>query len=631
MQKTMITSLANAPDLSKESVLGVDTETKDPELKENGPGWGRGVGNIVGVSIATLAGDAYYFPMKHEVDTHQNLPYEETVAYLKNTLGSASIKVGANCIYDYGWLLDAGIKPQGPWYDIQFAEALLDGNAYSYSLENIASKRLGTGKSGQELYNWAAEKYKGPATSQSQGGNIHRCPPSLVSSYACDDALLALACLQDQDSELSNAGLEELFRLECDLIPILVKMRMRGMPVDKNKANDAHEQLELSERILREQLYALAGEKINIRSRKDLEKLYTKLGVPFLRTKKGNPTFQAEWLDQQEDAVSDLINQIRKVSRMSDTVIQKGMLDRLLSATLHPSLHPLRGEKSGTVTGRFSSSKPNGQNFPARDDVLAPLIRGIFVPEEGYTDWLKMDASQIEYRMFAHFSGNKDLIKAYQDPLCDFHELVGVMLGGKVKRKWVKCVNFAKLYGAGKSKIIKMLKALDSTIDAEAFIALYEKKFPLTLQMMKKCAEEAARTGEIRTLLNRRITFEKWVQKRSSEDSSKYYSEAVEKWGIMNIERADTYKGINYLFQGSAADYLKKGIVLAEKEGIFEEVGYPHITVHDELDFSYHDDLREGFVKLKEVMEHAIPLKVPMVMSTEKGPSWGETKAFNLV
>lgn len=619
------------PNLHSENFIGVDTETYDPDLKEDGPGWGRKRGYVVGISIATIDGTKYYFPVNHAIDRQYDLPLGKLIAYMQDIVGNPNInKIGANCIYDYGWFIDMGLTPRGMWYDVQFAEALIDGHARSYSLDTLATKYLGLKKTNDELYEWAASKY--PGKLQDQGGNIYRCPPTLIAEYAGDDALLVIRILQEQQHILDSYGLSDLFELECKLIPVLVKMRIRGMPVDPIKAEESISELKLSEQIMQQQLDDIAGWHVNVKSSNELAMLYDKFKLNYLRTEKGNPSFTADWLKTQTDPLATKINDIRKVRKAYSEFIQQGILDRLLEdKKIHPSLHPLRGEGGGAGTGRFSSSKPNGQNIPSRDDLLAPIIRGLFIPEEGYTSWLKMDFSQIEYRFFAHFSADKYLCAEYSKPATDFHDLVGTFLGNKYPRRLVKNINFAKLYGAGYNKLLHMLMAGGdiSKAEVENFIAVYEKNFPQAKALMVKCAKQAETIGEIRTILNRRLTFPNWAPIGSNTKPALPYKQALKVYGS-SIIRADTYKAINYQLQGSAADYIKKGLVDAEEAGLFDKVGYPHITVHDELDFSYHDDLRKEFIELKHVMEHAIPLLVPMIMDTEIGPNWGDLKEVDL-
>lgn len=629
----VITNPSDFPNLDAAVILGVDTETRDPYLIDDGPGWARKAGNIVGVSLGTIDGDAWYFPLKHTVETKDNLPWDVTVEYLSKVLSRPISKIGANCMYDLGWLKESGIKCSGPFYDVQFAEALLDGNARSYSLDTLAKKYTKRGKLGNQMYEWASKHYRGQAVAKDQGGNIYRCPPRIVGPYACEDAVLPIEIFQQQQYALEQADLLSLFLLECDLIPLLVDMRFRGMPVDTIAAEEARDLLIESERIQRDMLHDLAGFNVNVGSSRDLAKVFDKLGLSYPLTDKGNPSFTANWLEAQHNQVATLVNNIRKTNKARSTFIENAILEKCVSNKIYPSLHPLRSDGGGTITGRFSSSKPNSQQFPSRSDIMAPIIRGVFVPEEGYTHWAKMDFSQIEYRMFAHYSEDEDLIQAYSQEGADFHSLVGDILGGHIPRKYVKSINFAKLYGAGTKKIKEMLEAQGESFDPGEFIKLYNERFPAAQALMDHVANIAKQNREIRTILNRRTVFNQFIPAglKPGEYAKPYpYGQAFRIYGP-NLEVAYTYKAVNYLLQGSAADLMKKGMVDAYKAGIFDKIGVPHAVVHDEYGLSYHPDLRNEFIEFKQIIENAVQLRVPVIMDCDIGPNWGNVKEFDLL
>lgn len=616
------TEVVNLPNPSTIQVVGIDTETYDPDLLEGGPGWGRGWGNVVGVSIAIDSKNKFYFPIAHTVEPFDNMPKDQIISYLKDLLSRSIPKVGANLIYDIGWLNTLGIDVKGPHYDIMFAEALIDPNRKDFSLESIAYDYLGVGKTSNALYEWGFKQYGGKIGS-AQRANIYRSPPRLVGPYAEDDALLPLKILELQEARLEEYGLVDLFKLECRLIPLLIKMRQRGVPVDILKAHEAREDMLYAEELMQNTINKLAGCKLNVASGKQLAVYFDKAGLSYPKTDKGNPSFTASWLAAQHTKEAKLINDIRKIKKARVSFIENAIIEKSINNKIYPSLHPLRSEDGGTITGRFSSSKPNSQQFPSRDEDLAPIIRGLFIPEEGYTHWCKMDFSQIEYRMFAHYSGDNNLVEAYQDRSADFHAIVGSYLGENIPRKPVKNINFMMLYGGGEDKVIEMLSALELPIKPKEFIRLYNQQFPAAKALMKRISDFAQEKGEVRTILNRRVPFNLWCPKNKSLNSVNLpYSQAYRQYGS-GIVRAETYKGLNYTLQGSAADLIKKGMVDAYESGIFNTIGVPHIQVHDELGFSYHPDLYKEFKELIQIMENAIKLKVPVIMDAEIGPDWG--------
>ena len=197
------------PNLFGAKILGFDIETYDPELKTHGAGWARGSGHVIGVSVAT-ADRGWYFPFRHEMHPEQNLNKENVYRYLRDLLGEDSIKVGANLLYDVGWLQHEGVPVNGKLYDVSYAEALLYDTAKSYSLEAIAQRHLGTGKVSSVVYDWCSRSYGGGAD-QKQRANLYRTPPSLVGPYAEADATEPLAIINKQFKLLKDAGMWELF------------------------------------------------------------------------------------------------------------------------------------------------------------------------------------------------------------------------------------------------------------------------------------------------------------------------------------------------------------------------------------------------------------------------------------
>lgn len=629
------------PNLSSAKSIAIDTETYDPELLTIGPGWGRGVGHIVGVSIATVDA-AWYFPVRHKIDSQDNLNPDNVFSYLRDLLQDNKDKVFANALYDVGWLTTENIYVGGRKYDVQFAEAVLDGNAYSYALDNIAKKYLGEGKSSNELYEWCSRAYGGKPDG-SQRKNIWRAPPALVGPYAEADARLPFQILKKQWSQLDILNLLDVFRLECDLIDLLIQMRLRGIPISEERAYFSSQKVTKLINEKQQRLNELAGREINVDSTNDLQYLYDKAGIKYEYTEKGNPSFKKAWLERQYDEASKLIIDIRKYTKARDTFLKGAILEKHTNGRVHPSFHPLRSDSGGTVTGRFAASQPAVQQIPSRDKEIGPLIRSCFLPEEGY-EWVKADYSSIELRMLAHFSNDKDLIQQYRDdPFTDYHAYVGKELGGKLPRIAVKTMNFSLVYGGGKATITSqmgMIFTMEEIYDliksfgvnvlskpveqlANLFITHYHKKFPIAKRLLEECSQIAQRQGEIRTILNRRTTFDKWEPIRGKGYPLPYEA-AVSRYGKA-IRRAETYKALNYRLQGSAADLIKKGMVLAYKEGLFNRIPI-YGQVHDELDLGYHPDLHNEFVQLAEIMETAIEFNVPIIMEMEKGPSWAEAK-----
>lgn len=618
----------NLPNLSAAKIISYDLETKDPFLKESGPGWARGVGHVLGVAIA-VDGWADYIPVGEHPDP-------KVVAWLKDTLETSTAKVGTNLQYDYGWLAEIGIWPGGPQYDIQFAEALLDDNMLtsrggkrSISLDALAKHYLGKEKQKTEIDAHNTEHWK---WSKDARENLWRMPPEIVGPYAIEDAKLPLEILGCQWPDLKRQNLWELFEMECKLIPIMVHIRRQGMPVNETAAMDARDQLLTIEHIAKLQLQKKAGFKLNVNSSKDLAVLFDKQKIPYGRTAKGNPSFTADFLHSCEAPIAQEVVNLRKTMKARSTFVEGAILDKAINGKIYPSLHPLRGDEYGTVSGRFSSSNPNSQQFSKRDDSSASIIRSIFVPSDGYPLLAAMDLSQIEYRLFAHYSGDDQLIQAYQDPTCDFHQAVADLVGGDFSRTAYKTINFSMLYGAGKNKLTDQLSSLfpqekqtKAKTKALEFYNTYKERFPSALKLLRERAQEVSRPPyEIRTILGRKSRFVRWEEVHG-EGKSYPMETAISKWGS-NIQISGAYKALNRLLQGSAADLMKKGLVDAWEAGLLDRMGYPHALIHDEFLFSYHPDLQKEFAEFKECIENAIPLKVPVLLGMETGSNWWACK-----
>lgn len=630
------------PNLSGVKTLAIDTETYDPELIEVGPGWGRGVGHIVGASIATEDA-AWYFPMRHTIDTFDNINPENVLRFLKDICETDSTKVGANLVYDIGWLRTEGIQVGGKKYDVQFAEAILDGNARSYSLETIATNYVGQGKESNDLYSWCARAYGGKADG-TQRANIYRSPPTLVGPYAESDADLPFKILRKQWVQLDLANLLDVYKLECELIDLLVDMRWRGMRISEERAHIAVRKVTDIIDQKQDELNEIAGFSVGVNKGKtDLARLYTEQGIEFPYTQEGNPSFTRDWLEQQSDDFSQKIVDIRKYTKARDTFLRGAILEKHTNGYVHPTFHPLKGEGGGAVTGRFAASAPPVQQIPSRDEVIAPILRSCFIPEDGM-EWVKADYSSIELRMMAHYSKSPELIQQYNDdPLTDYHNYVGKMLGSKLPRIAVKTMNFTLIYGGGvrtvsvqmariftKEQRIKMIKELGftpltNTAEQLAiiFMNIYHEQFPIAKNLLNECSEIASNTGQMRTILERRTTFDLWEPIKGKGYPLRLEA-AMSRYG-RNIKRAYTYKALNYRLQGSAADLIKKGMVEAYRAGLFKDIPL-HGQVHDELCLGYHPDLLPQYRQLVEVMETAIKFNIPIIMEPEKGPSWAEAK-----
>lgn len=654
---------AEFPNLSGATWLGIDCETYDPELIERGPGWARGVGEIVGVSIA--AQDDYgnrgrwYFPVRHRIESHLNLPAENVFNFLRYHLHTPHIpKVGANLLYDIGWLTEENIFVEGPLYDVQFAEALLDDNA-EVKLERLARKYLNAGKETDLLYEWLAEAYGGKAT-DAQRANLYRSPPQLAGPYAEADASHPLDILPYQWSAMERDGLLPVFHMECELIPLLIRMRRQGVRIDLSYAEQLYDELARDIPQLYDKLADLSGVRIgSVHSAEELSRVCDAVGIRYTRTATGKPSFQKAWLKEQTNPITDLINEIREYEKVQGTFVKSYLLESHVNGFIYTQFHPLRSDEGGTITGRFSSSTPNLQNIPVRS-ALGKRVRKAFVPHSGCIGWQKIDYSQIEYRALAHHAvdgilppnlqviidfwdgiysewgglGFADALRrSYNDdPNTDYHVIVQdnvkARTGKLIERRPIKNINFGLLYGQSE-------KALAYTAgfkpdEAKDLFAAYHEGAPYVKPTMAAVGREVQELGFIRTILGRRVRFDLWEPRGYEQRGVPLpYDQALRTYGSQ-IMRAYAYRGVNYKLQGTGTgDVIKAGMLKAYKSGVFEVIGVPLLQVHDELDLNVWDDTaetREGFRELYHCLETGVQMRVPIRADYSTAENWGAVK-----
>lgn len=614
------------PNLRAAKAIAIDVETYDPDLTTLGPGWARGVGHIVGISVG-VEGGAWYFPIRHEIQTEDNLDPEQVLAWLRDTLGNPNQpKVGANLAYDIGWLRQEGVIVRGDLVDVQFAEALLNESS-PVALEALAQKYLNEGKESSVLYKWCSDFYGGPVTGI-QRKNIYRSPPCLTGAYAESDVRLPLRLVKVLYPLLAKEGLLDIFRMENALIYLLQEMRFAGVTVNTEKAARLQENLIEREAALRANLYKQVGFELNINAADDLARAFDTAKIPYNRTQTGRPSFTKEFMKAVKHPLTDCIADIRKLAKLRGTFIEGYILNAHVKGKVYGNFHCLRGDENGTRSGRFSSSDPNLQNLPSRDDELAPLIRGLFIPDAGHACWRRHDYSQIEYRFLAHFAlgGLSEEVRSRfcDDPNTDYHELTQSLVkeqtGIALSRKHTKNINFGLAYGMGVQTLAANLGL--SIEEALALFDAYHKGAPFVRATMNFYQQQAARTGVISTILGRRSRFDLFEPADFSLKAIALpYNIAQSKYG--RIQRAHTHKALNRLLQGSAADLMKKAMLKCWEDGVFDVTGVPRLTVHDELDFSVEYPDNKGFEEMQRILETAIPLRVPVKADGETGPDWG--------
>ena len=591
--------------------IAIDLETNDPNLKELGSGNVTGKGHIAGVAVA-VEGWSGYFPIQHE--SGGNMDKKLVLSWLQEVCNQPDTTfIFHNAMYDICWLRSAGINIKGKIVDTMIAASLIDENRLSYQLNTLAKHYIGMGKD-ESILIAAAKEYGLDAKK-----DMWRLPAMFVGQYAERDAESTLKLWQRLETELYQEELWDVFNLETKLFPCLVDMRFKGVRVDLEKADQIKKDLINREKKILNKIKDLTGVDVEIMAARSIAKAFDKLKLPYDRTAKSNePSFTKNFLQNHPHELPKAIAEAREINKAHSTFIDS-ITKHAVNGRIHADINQIRSDAGGTVTGRFSMSNPNLQQIPARHPELGPMIRSIFIPEEN-TKWGSFDYSQQEPRILVHYAklqnltGVDEIVDAYNAGDADFHQVVADMAG--IERKQAKTINLGLMYGMGKNKLMAELGLMKDS--AEKLIKQYHTKAPFVKQLMDNVSRKANDRGKIRTLLGRACHFDLWQPVQFGvfkplplEQARKEYDEP--------LKRAFTYKALNKLIQGSAADMTKKSMVALYENGII-----PHIQIHDEVDISVESDAKAE--EIIQIMESAVELKVPNKVDYEKGDNWGDIK-----
>ena len=609
----------NIPNLENATEIAIDLETHDPNLKTTGAGWATKKGKVIGVALA-VDGWQGYFPLAHPGGGN----FDEKVfkRQLQKILDLPCDKIFHNAIYDVGWLSAMGLEVKGRICDTMIAAPLIDENKRNYSLKEIAQEYTGETKSEAGLYE-AAKDFGVDAKAE-----MHLLPAMYVGPYAEQDAAVTLKLWHVLKVELIKQELTSVFNLETELLPILFHMKRRGVRVDIEKAERVKAEFKAEEKKILESLYKKCGFEVEILAPLSIAKAFDKLKISYNRTPTGLPSFDKNFLSTHSHPFAKQIVEAREINKAYTTFIDS-ILKHSHKGRIHADVNQLRSDQGGTISGRLSMQNPNLQQIPARNPKISPKIRQLFIPEEG-EKWGIFDYSQQEPRLLVHYGavvsdwlqsqdamdGVNSLVEGYKERDIDFHDTVAKM--ANIDRKQAKTINLGMMYGMGKGKLMSEL-GLDKD-DIDQVFKNYHSTVPFVKELTELTMRKAGDRGYVRTFLGRKCRFELWepsawgVHKPLPKDQAE-----IEYGGMGRIKRAWTYKALNRLIQGSAADQTKKAMLCLYEEGFL-----PLIQVHDELDISFSTE--EEKKKIIEIMEHAIDLRVPSKVDAEIGPSWGEAE-----
>jgi len=596
------------PDLTQACEIAIDLETRDPNLNiRMGSGSVVGVGEVVGVSVATEDFCAYY-PFAHEGGG--NMDRKMIIKWLTAVLKTPSDKIFHNAMYDVCWLRALGLKINGRIIDTMIAAALCDENRLRYDLNGCGRDYVGKGKDESALYEAAKSWGVDPKA------EMYKLPAMYVGAYAERDAQLTLELWQQLKKEILHQDIQSIFKMEMELFPCLVDMRFLGVRVNQEQAAKEKKTLVEQEKKMLGEVLVSTGIDVQIWAARSIAKVFDKLGLPYERTIKTQaPSFTKNFLTNHPHNVVKCIAKAREINKAHTTFIDT-ILKHSQKGRIHAEINQLRSEGGGTVTGRFSMNNPNLQQVPARNKELGPRIRSLFIPEEKCT-WGCFDYNQQEPRLVVHYAslqnlyGVDEVVESYKNEDADFHKIVADM--ANIPRRQAKTINLGLFYGMGKNKLQAELGV--SKLQAEDLFRTYHERVPFVKQLMDATMKRAQDSGKIRTLLGRLCRFHLWEPNQFGIHKALPHDQALLEHGP-GIRRAYTYKALNRLIQGSAADMTKKAMIDLHKEGII-----PHIQVHDELDISVKDDKEAR--QIVQIMESSVALEVPNKVDYEAGENWG--------
>jgi DNA polymerase I-like protein with 3'-5' exonuclease and polymerase domains len=654
--------MCNTPedlDLKGINTVAVDIETYDPNLKTKGLGAIRNDGFICGIAVAT-GKDTAYFPLHHS-DTELTMGKKLKIWKVLNEKifqNEKITKVFHNAMYDVCWIRAVtGSMIKGRIVDTMIAASVIDENRFRYSLDALSKDYIGDSKYKYDLQQktleWSGGMVKDPMS------NMHRLPSSIVKDYAKQDVDLTFKLWNLFDKKLDEVlytkengeqkTCRKIFELETKLFPCLVDMKFKGVRIDVQKAKKFGAHLKKRKDQIVTAIRKRTTKKIDIWAAASIKILLDHLDIKDYKVtpKSKMPQLPKDYLKTHKNKCLRMIAKAREYDKAANTFVD-GLLDYVHNGRIHADINQIRSDSGGTVTGRFSMSNPNLQQIPARG-YMGKKMREMFLPEEGH-DWASLDYSQQEPRIVVHYAiklglpGTDELHKEFDKEDADFHQIVADM--AKISRTQAKTINLGLFYGMGKLKLQKEL-GLDK-VNARKLFDEYHNKVPFVRQLSQDLIQFAKDNRLLFTLHDRFCRFNKWEttdrewnpetnrfnevplyteqearQAFKAEILEKYKENKVDKDYMEHFEKyytpAFTYKALNRLIQGSAADMTKKAMVDLYERGII-----PHIQIHDELCLSVKSN--EDIQAVKEVMENTIILEIKNKVNYKKGKNWGIIK-----
>ncbi|MDX7737669.1 MULTISPECIES: DNA polymerase I [Aeromonas] len=577
-------------------LFSFDTETTSLDYME---------ARVVGVSFAIEPGKAAYVPFGHD---YLGAPVQLTEAVVLGKLkplleDPTRLKVGQNLKYDRNVLLNHGIELQGIAYDTMLESYVLNSTASRHDMDSLARRYL-------NVETISFEDIAGKGVKQLTFNQIEL---EQAAPYAAEDADITLRLHQALWGKLSaEPGLAKVFsEIELPLLPVLARMERLGTTIEPKLLHQQSQEIEVRLAELEKQAHELAGQEFNLSSPKQLgEILFTKLGLPIIKkTPKGAPSTAEEVLAELAETyeLPRLLMEHRGLAKLKSTYTDKlPLMIKPQTGRVHTSYH-----QAVAATGRLSSTDPNLQNIPVRNE-QGRRIRQAFIPCAGYK-LVAADYSQIELRIMAHLSGDKGLLTAFAEGK-DIHkataaEVFGVALDAVTSdmRRSAKAINFGLIYGMSAFGLAKQLGI--GRAEAQKYMDLYFERYPGVLEYMERTRQQADTQGYVETLFGRRLYLPD-IKSRNA-----------------GLRKAAERAAINAPMQGTAADIIKRAMINVDGwiRGIEDESIRMLMQVHDELVFEIREEKLEEYIGLiKEKMSGAAELYVPLVVEAGTGDNWDQ-------
>lgn len=593
-------------------IVALDTENKDPGISSGyGTSWPHGLGFTCGIAISWSGGD-FYLPYGH---SEGNVDKRRVIEWLKVQAAKSDVTfVYANCQYDLGWLWREGITPLNLPHDVQGMAALLDEFKFSYSLDSLGREYLGQGKSDEAF-----------AAACAAGGlldpksNMDLVPGWIAEAYGVQDARLTRDLYLHFLPLLEAEDLIPIYNLERECYLVGFDMKRNGVRVDTEMAV---RKIERFERLRDEKLETVrrttgvaCSATDNVSLARALRAENANLDLP--QTSQGRDSIRKEIMESLRSPVADAINSARRYDKAINTFLTGYILEASVKGRIHADFNPLRrsdegGGIKGTISGRWSCSSPNLQNLSARDPEIGVAVRECFIPDEG-CEWAKFDYASQEPRLTVHYAeaarlpGAREMAERFrQNPMTDLHGETATLMG--VPRPHAKTINLMLAYGGGGAKLCAQLGLPTVTRvrngrrfevagpEGQRLLDAHMRSVPF-MRALQALTEQTARSrGYVKTILGRRCRFE----------------------GGTAETRERTFAGLNRVIQGSAGDMGKQAMVNLRRAGIPIQ-----IVVHDEVDTSIPMGAADTVAQIKEIMEQAIPLTVPIVVDVKIAANWG--------